>query len=258
MENLIDFDYISMPPVPSYYELEQIVIQQQRKMDEMSIIIKKIQSEIHVMRENKMKLVKKLESKVIEVEDKIKDDIRLRNDMTIKVEVLEQLNNLMVTFYYIDLHDVTNHVKKFQRETESKIFVHDVKHLQNANELFLKKEKYFNATIELNKDNDIDGLLDVDFMRIPNRDVKLMIKKIEIAINSEKVDISNKIILNFSEIQKFYNLKKIKLCRLRYSYTNELIYISPIKLKEHHALVRFFRCSPNGKYLDKETMWIVE
>ena len=250
-----------MPPVPSYYELEQIIIQQQRKMDEMSIIIKKIQTELLEMRKNKMKRIEKLENKVIKMEDEMKDDIRLRNDMTIKVEVLKQINNnLMVTFYYISLHDVTNHVKKFQRETESKIFVHDIKHLQNGNELFLKKEKYFNATIELNKDNDVDGLLDAESMCIPNQihDNKLIIKKIEILINSEKVDLSNKIILNVSEIQKFYNVEKLKICRLSYSTANGAIYIRPLKLKGHPAFVRFFRCSPNGKYLDKDSSWIVE
>ena len=258
MENLIDFDYIPMPPVPSYYELEQIIIQQQRKMDEISIIIKKIQTELLEMRKNKMKRIEKLENKVIKMEDEMKDDIRLRNDMTIKVEVLEQLNNnLMVTFYYISLHDVTSHFKKFQRVTESKIFVHDVKHLQNGNELFLKKERYFNATIELNKDNDVDGLLDAEFMCIPIHD-KLIIKKIEIPINSEKVDLSNKIILNVSEIQKFYNVEKLKICRLSCSTANGLIYIRPLKLKGHPVFVRFFRCSPNGKYLDKDSSWIVE
>lgn len=116
-------------------------------------------------------------------------------------------NNFMVEFYYIDLQDVLTHVKHFQRLPFKNLSLFNI---QASNKKLLSK-KDFNITIDQNTNDTFVMDCDIRF-----QSSKLIIKKIMFPIDSEEIDLSNKIVISkLSFNTQFYNIKKIKLCRLQ-------------------------------------------
>lgn len=225
--DLIDFDYVVLPSSPSYYDLEQNVIYQKKKIDDLTETVKEMQLEMQKMKENKMKRIDKLEMKLEEnkfrrieaLESKFKtfetEDLKQVQDL----QILKQIhNNLMIEFYYIELSDVMQCLKKFQTSSY-KGEEHRVNHIA------LKKRNEENLKLKINRNicftvnDDIQQILeekkniDERFEFIVDESSNLNVKKIEFSVNSKVVDLRNLIIISVKDVMcHFYNIKELKYC----------------------------------------------
>ena len=223
--DLIDFDYVVLPSTPSYYDLEQNVIHQKKKIDELTETVKEIKMELQKMKENKMKCIDKLETKLKEnkfrrIEDLESNfkELEKRED----VQILTRMhNNLMVEFYYIELSDVMQCLKKFQNsylyKGNEEHRVNHIAYLKKRNEENLKLK--INRNICLTVNDDIQQILEEKkninecFEFVVDESTILNVKKIEFPVHSKVVDLSNLIIISSKNaIHHFYNIQKLKIC----------------------------------------------
>uniref|UniRef100_A0A6C0HSX4 Uncharacterized protein n=1 Tax=viral metagenome TaxID=1070528 RepID=A0A6C0HSX4_9ZZZZ len=235
--DLIDFDYVVLPSTPSYYDLEQNVISQKKKIDELTETVKEMQLELQKMKKNKMKHIDRLETKLEEnkfrriegleskfkvLEEKTIEELEKRQNMRQDMQILKQIhNNLMIEFYYIELSDVMQCLKKFQT---SYIYKgnedHRLKHiafLKKSNEEKLKLK--INRNISFTINDDIQQILDEkknireSYEFVVDESSKLNVKKIEFPVNSKLVDLRNLIIISPKDvICHFYNIQELKYC----------------------------------------------
>lgn len=224
--NLIDFDDfdVVLPSTPSYYDLEQNVIHQKKKIDELTETVKEMQMELQKMKENKMKRIDKLETKLEENKFRRIEDLESKFKVLEKredVQILRRIhNNLMVEFYYIELSEFMQCLKKFQANCICKgnegHRLH-VASLKKTNEENLNKK--INRNICFTENDDIRQILEEkknireSFAFIVDESTKLNVKKIEFPVHSRVVDLSNLIIISSKDaIPHFYDIQELKFC----------------------------------------------
>jgi uncharacterized coiled-coil protein SlyX len=207
MEDLLYFDFVDAPTSPSYYELEQNIIQQNRKIDELSETIKEMKNELQEMRQNKMKRIENIEKKVEDFDSN-------------KFKILKQMNhNLMIEFYYVDLKKVVEYIRDFQIKGASLLkigsiptYINErVSVMKKNNEVYLQRQNFKNVNVSIPSENELKRETKCETFKFIAED--LIVKKIEIPIDSKIVDLSNKIIISRLDIiQHFLNIQKLIIC----------------------------------------------
>lgn len=140
------------------------------------------------------------------------------------IKELSEKATPLVEFYYIDLEDILNNVRKFQ---QLPVLDQTILNIQTSNKKLLSKD--FNITIYSDTIDTFNTEGELKFYAD-----ELIIKKIIFPIDVEEVDLSNKIVISkLSFNTQFYNVKKVKLCRLQIKHKKDNLY-SVIPLKVAH------------------------
>ena len=163
----------------------------------------------------------------LNLEEKINEQIKKNIELSNVIEKLEMKiilsNKQFIKYYYIDLQDVLNEVKRFHSLPFQSL---KLLNIQSTNKLFMAKD--FNVTLC----EDIDALLGCIKFQTNN----LPIKKIVFPIDSEEIDLSDKIVISKLRFDQFYNIKKVRLCRLQikppYKCRDQLYTIIPLNVND--------------------------
>ena len=171
-----------------------------------------------------------LEEKINEQDKKINILSNIIEKMETKLDILSKMHDqLMVTVYYIDLQDVLDNAKKMQKLPFKNLSLFNI---QSSNKNFLSKKDY---NITFQHDTIDTFVMDCDLKFQAD---KLIIKKIMLPIDSEEIDLSNKIVISkLSFNTQFYNIKKVTMCRLqikppRADCREQLYTVIPLRLND--------------------------